>query len=219
MRHELDGTAKVSPYTQSDKTVTSMKAIETRAFGYRFRSRLEARWAVFFDSLRVQWEYEPEGFDLSGVPYLPDFRVTTGDLVFWYEVKPRGTNSCEKFTRFSDLLDNARWNDEYSPIVESRLLRGDPFDVFGSNNLCPRCGDEVEPEWFDGEWGFLCHPCDMVTACGSGNPTELGFAGTGFYPRKGWIMTSNIELRYMYSKIQVACEAARSARFEHGETP
>lgn len=28
-----------------------MKAIETRYKGYRFRSRLEARWAVFFDAL------------------------------------------------------------------------------------------------------------------------------------------------------------------------
>jgi hypothetical protein len=30
---------------------TEIKAIETSYKGYRFRSRLEARWAVFFDAL------------------------------------------------------------------------------------------------------------------------------------------------------------------------
>lgn len=39
-----------------------MKPIETRYAGCRFRSRLEARWAVFFDTLGVKWLYEPEGF-------------------------------------------------------------------------------------------------------------------------------------------------------------
>lgn len=53
-----------------------IKPIETVYKGCRFRSRLEARWAVFFDALGVEWEYEPEGFELpSGRRYLPDFRV------------------------------------------------------------------------------------------------------------------------------------------------
>lgn len=50
-----------------------IKAIETVYKGFRFRSRLEARWAVFFDELGVRWEYEREGYDLGGVRYLPDF--------------------------------------------------------------------------------------------------------------------------------------------------
>jgi hypothetical protein len=53
-----------------------MKAIETVYKGYRFRSRLEARWAVFFDALGIEWQYEPEGFELSnGTRYLPDFHL------------------------------------------------------------------------------------------------------------------------------------------------
>lgn len=56
--------------------ITEIKPIETIYNGYRFRSRLEARWAVFLDSLGVKYEYEPEGFELPGVGgYLPDFRV------------------------------------------------------------------------------------------------------------------------------------------------
>jgi hypothetical protein len=62
-----------------------VKAIETRYAGCHFRSRLEARWAVCFDRLGIRWEYEREGYlcspRLSGgwieedvtIPYLPDF--------------------------------------------------------------------------------------------------------------------------------------------------
>ena len=50
-----------------------LSPIETRYKGYRFRSRLEARWAVFFDSIGVEWEYEKQGYNVNGTKYLPDF--------------------------------------------------------------------------------------------------------------------------------------------------
>jgi hypothetical protein len=53
------------------------KPIETLYRGYRFRSRLEARWAVFFDRARIPWRYEPEGYDLSAVKLPSDLPVTT----------------------------------------------------------------------------------------------------------------------------------------------
>lgn len=54
--------------------MAEIKAIETVYKGYRFRSRLEARWAVFFDEIGARWEYEPEGYRLKdGTCYLPDF--------------------------------------------------------------------------------------------------------------------------------------------------
>jgi hypothetical protein len=63
-----------------------LRAIETVYKGYRFRSRLEARWAVFFDALGIPWEYEKEGFDLgNGVRYLPDFWLP--EARFFVEVK------------------------------------------------------------------------------------------------------------------------------------
>lgn len=42
-----------------------IKPIQTAYKGYLFRSRTEARWAVFFDHLGWQWEYEQEGCDLG----------------------------------------------------------------------------------------------------------------------------------------------------------
>jgi hypothetical protein len=65
-----------------------IKAIETRYAGCRFRSRLEARWAVFFDHLGIAWEYEPQGYVVNGVPYLPDFLIHPDtDMAFWLEIK------------------------------------------------------------------------------------------------------------------------------------
>jgi hypothetical protein len=64
-----------------------MKAIETEYKKHLFRSRLEARWAVYFDSLSIKWIYEPEGYELSnGCRYLPDFYLPEHKL--FVEVKP-----------------------------------------------------------------------------------------------------------------------------------
>lgn len=66
---------------------TAVKVLETVYQGTRFRSRTEARWAVFFDALGLRWLYEPEGYDLGdGIWYLPDFLVP--DLGLLIEVKP-----------------------------------------------------------------------------------------------------------------------------------
>jgi len=46
-----------------------IKAIETKYAGCLFRSRLEARWARFFDAAGVRWEFEPEGFEMA-ITYL-----------------------------------------------------------------------------------------------------------------------------------------------------
>lgn len=63
-----------------------IKAIETNYKGCRFRSRLEARWAVFFDALGVEWQYEKEGFEFEdGTRYLPDFWIPSHNM--WVEVK------------------------------------------------------------------------------------------------------------------------------------
>ena len=68
-----------------------IKAINTKYKGYNFRSRLEARWAVFLDSLGIKWEYEFEGFELNGtIRYLPDFYLPEEDL--YLEIKPKELN-------------------------------------------------------------------------------------------------------------------------------
>jgi hypothetical protein len=66
-----------------------MKAIQTIYKGYKFRSRLEARWAVFFDAMNIDWQYEVEGYVFEdGVCYLPDFWLPTFNGGMYVEVKP-----------------------------------------------------------------------------------------------------------------------------------
>jgi len=70
----------------------SIKAHPTLYNGVRFRSRLEARWACFFDLLEWKWEYEP--IDFEG--WTPDFKIKQpcghsecgGSHEMYCEVKP-----------------------------------------------------------------------------------------------------------------------------------
>jgi hypothetical protein len=48
---------------------------------YYFRSKLEAKWAVFFDSMKIRWTYEPEAFVCEDKSqYTPDFFLS--DAIF-----------------------------------------------------------------------------------------------------------------------------------------
>lgn len=82
-----------------------LKSIETEYNGIKFRSRLEARWAVFFDELQISYQYEVEGFDINGTWYVPDFYLP--DYSCWVEIKPNGYRWWEdqKAVKFSKQVD------------------------------------------------------------------------------------------------------------------
>jgi len=61
------------------------RVIPTRWNGVLYRSRTEARWAVFFDKLGAQAQYEAEGYPLATGWYLPDFWLP--DWHIFVEVK------------------------------------------------------------------------------------------------------------------------------------
>lgn len=85
----------------------TINAIETEYNGYKFRSRLEAKWAVFFDALGIDYEYEPEGFELqSGKKYLPDFRIKCYGT--------RGFCGIEKSFCKSDLCSSCKYGHDDS---------------------------------------------------------------------------------------------------------
>lgn len=69
--------------------LTSIKALETKYDGIMFRSRIEARWACLFKSLRLRYIYEPERFVMyyasKKYVYMPDFYMI--DLNCYVEVK------------------------------------------------------------------------------------------------------------------------------------
>ena len=63
--------------------MNEIRAIPTVYKGISFRSRLEARWAMIFDRLGIDWHYETEGYDIQieegvTIRYLPDFLLRGG---------------------------------------------------------------------------------------------------------------------------------------------
>lgn len=119
-----------------------MKAIETYYNGYRFRSRLEARWAVFFDEAGLSYEYEPEGFHLdNGAQYLPDFYLPLYKC--YVEVKHRDAFKIE-YDREGQTVTFETGFDVYGQAAHDitwRLKRnyaivfGDPVDVFSLETM------------------------------------------------------------------------------------
>lgn len=168
-----------------------VKAIQTRYKGYKFRSRLEARWAVFFDACGEKWIYEPEGFDFSDCnslsdpelslrKYLPDFwlpRIQT-----WIEIKPALPQNCFGFTEEESLV--------HFLVEETQAREGLVF------------------------WGMpdLCTPSSSIRLL----PSTPGFrrrypSDPIRYPSRG-ICNLSIAIG------QEAVDAAKSARFEYGES-
>jgi len=57
-----------------------VESIPTFFDGWKFRSRTEARWAVFFKETKTDYIYEAEGYEIEdSVWYLPDFYLTKHD--------------------------------------------------------------------------------------------------------------------------------------------
>lgn len=124
-----------------------IKPIETEYNGYLFRSKLEAQWAVVFDSLEIRYEYEPEGFELEdGTRYLPDFYFPDQDT--YGEVKPDRPGALEelfgKSLKFVEngtierliILPNIPAATKKDPVWWVPLIVKDPFVPFPFKD-CP----------------------------------------------------------------------------------
>jgi hypothetical protein len=166
--------------------------IPTAYNGHLFRSRLEARWAVFFDTLGWRYDYESEGFDLDGAWYLPDFWLP--DLDCWVEIKPPSDGVDEKALLLA---------------AESRkrvlVVRGNPWP--GEYGV------------FVYDWKFFVWDVSWRWALSDTDPHEVWLISenVGFFA-----LNPNNDTRSFPNPskpgVQDALLAARSARFEHGES-
>ncbi len=182
-----------------------MKAIETNYKGYKFRSRLEARWAVFFDYLRVEWRFETEGFESpEGVRYLPDFflpktniRHTEGIGCF-IEIKPK---------EFKEDFKHGEW---FGNLV---LFQGEP-----KNNIWECWNDDEVDDYGSTGTEYVGEPsmCDfpmLFWVCEKCRKTKIEFAeGSYNYCSQNCDGNANVDL------LRDAAFAARSARFEFGRS-
>lgn len=81
--------------------MNTMQALPSVYRGVHFRSRLEARWAIYFDLIGCKWQYEPEGYDLPSGNYCPDFWCEDN---FFAEVKPTIEEAPEAIVKLVDLV-------------------------------------------------------------------------------------------------------------------
>jgi hypothetical protein len=85
-----------------------IKTIPTTYNNIKFRSRLEARWAVFFDQLGIKYLYEFEGFELENREwYLPDFYLP--EYGIYCEVKPSIIEVDENINTFNEFGKGRYW--------------------------------------------------------------------------------------------------------------
>jgi hypothetical protein len=208
----------------------TIKAIETRAYGCRFRSRLEARWAVFFTAMGLRWEYEPEGFELPSGRYLPDFKVwdpNTEDRYgnpgfYWVECK--GGSPTQREIKLARELSAATRS--AVAFFEPQLLEYIRQLHLGRQRI------KTDPHWrdIDAEEWYREPVClqpitpqvgnnivaEYITArpCGNGEWIQLWDRYSEVQKEIGWI---GVRIpQWPTNKAFAAVNQALKARFEHG---
>lgn len=188
--------------------MSGLKAIPTRYAGHFFRSRGEARFAVFLDSLGVKWEFEVEGYRLPVVGnYLPDFWLP--DMKAWVEIKGTDPSAVERrkarslaeesdspvYVFFGGMGDPSFQRDPLRAIDGARALGyGVPWLDTKEDGVpcawveCPRCG-AVTIVRYTTKGSANTRPC----SCRGGSVSPVG------------------------QYLKAAYQAARSARFEYGD--
>jgi len=136
--------------------------------GYAFRSRLEARWAVFFDLAGIKYIYEPETYICeNGEQYTPDFYLYQSycrykeDQGVFLEIKP-----------VNYVYDNYQERKDYEKKIASAinpksliLICGDPVDAINDIDRADKEkysqneNYQLSPFWDDCMRFMYCNTC------------------------------------------------------------
>jgi hypothetical protein len=213
----------------------NLKAIETQYRGCTFRSRLEARWAVFFDEMGWVWQYEHQGYECSWrlsdctsdatFNYLPDFFLP--ELNTFVEVKAQIDD--EQLNRFLNAAAHLSNKGENNPQVlvlcdfrstphpdwtfipqVLRFHKGDlgmkPHPAFMAERF-------RDPESWPGKW--IAWDCPRPDLGLEGPYKEYGYS----LDRIRFDLLEKLEFSFMASQEYLrALKAAMSSRFEHGQS-
>ncbi|MBD3544487.1 hypothetical protein [Streptomyces sp. JV180] len=232
--------------------MTTIQPIETRYAGHRFRSRLEARWAVFMDHLGIPWDYEPQGYVVDGTPYLPDFLVRPGEEgQFWLEIKgvcpteeevakAQGLASGTKIPAFIYWAKVEPPAPDLSHLTEEQVHGADQGGYIWTDDYGWREYPTLPPAWQIGlvPTAFRLNPSGKPAKTKSGFHwwTECTFCGhvrLSLNGQQGWCPAFdrmqdeefNRSVGRIYpqfghrtARVLAAYDAARSARFEHGQS-
>lgn len=208
--------------------MAEIKPIQTKYNGYKFRSRLEARWAVFFDNAGIEYRYEVEGFKHKRDCYLPDFYLPKSKT--WVEVKGDPHALCIDYQRMNRMLRDG----DMLPSFKNSLTNGGGLLLLGSIPNAELCSIHFHPiiqhdteiglcqGWVEflpredyaridnnaAHYVYLLTGYDLAM-CGEIDQDDSGEA---------WVVnTASIHTKSCKAKIRNAYIAARQARFEFGQ--
>ena len=222
-----------------------IKPIETVYNGYRFRSRLEARWAVFFDALGIKYEYESKGYEVDygehgTIKYLPDFYFPYWDV--YGEVKPSKSKLYESEEKISCCIDYGS-----TPLSKGVLILGQipyyknwyeegcdgmimPHFAFFWHESGVNSGmatilksEYGTPQLIAGDFGFDYLDTESAPKLPRIDPIpeELYFMSMVCgceYKGFRWLLNDQ-EVKEASERLHKAFLKARQARFEHSEKP
>jgi hypothetical protein len=201
----------------------TIKAIETEYKGYLFRSRLEARWGVFFDSLGIKWQYETEGYEIDTYRYLPDFFLP--DLGAFVEVKGDPQGLRQEFDRLRVVLGPASPLPGFADGITELLVLGDVPEVsYGMVALHPSLSRKSGI--LARTWGYFVPSKEGGAQLMSDSHQSVLYLLHGKYAwtdpcdaveSKAWdVETWLLDAPGTFGPCNDAYKAAKQARFEHG---
>ena len=170
--------------------------------GIKYRSRTEARWAVFFEHLDIKFAYEAQGFVSGGTAYLPDFMTFPALGTLWAEIKPSYDNDPDGVERWRKFAA------ERPQPSRTVLLIGAPSHAMEAVVIG---GDENAKDPVRGPWeadDFAWRPCPAGIHFDLAYPGKFRskFAEDGCEPDAGG---------QGEERIAAAISAAMSARFSN----
>lgn len=196
--------------------------IETIYKGCRFRSRLEARWAVFFDAAGVEWQYEVQGYEIDEHRYLPDFWLPKEE--YWIEVKGDPNGLRKDIPRLRAMLGETSPLPGMKEETSQIIVLGEVPEPGICVPLHPCFGR------LDGQsirtWAFFCTSKEGVGRAGVIAPSMLmPLMGLRYWrspdensPADAWSPEAHLlRAEVGWPKVAEAYRQARRARFEHGE--
>jgi len=182
-----------------------IRAIDTEYDGILFRSRLEARWAIFLDAMRIDWCYEHEGYHTEFGPYLPDFWLPSWQT--FLEIK-QGPPTKTEISKGKSLASNSG----YAFILASSTP--------SSHKLYVYCQDAT-----DGSAGIFEEKNARFALCdrdGSLCIDSKNEISSRIFMLLNWdhccFMRLTRDTR-QGERLERAIQKAMQARFEHGQTP
>jgi hypothetical protein len=197
-------------------TPLTLNPIQTYWNGLHFRSRLEARWAVFYDRLGIRYEYEKEGYDLgNGIWYLPDFWLP--EQRCFVEIKPQMYGSGNRSKRSDAYLRCGRlarqsghkvylFSGSIGNVISDVLAPLEnypPIFMSFSGNRDAEYENIDCPEYYEFDSGFWakCRKCGFVLEHADGNHCP------------------DQSLQPWHDELLIAYRIARAIRFEEVHKP